>query len=148
MASWWIAFPSYYLAPNGHTEKYFQKYRENIMGSFGGHILPGTCYLIFGTWFPIQKMIGTFHAKRNTGITNLFRNFANFSKTEFLRERINSINLCNVVIYNIGIMLFWSIMKSCTIFETNAKYRASFVKFRTKYWSLIATRQFINEQTH
>ena len=43
------------------------------MGSFGGHILPGTCFLIFGTWFPIQKMIGTFHAKRNTGITVLLQ---------------------------------------------------------------------------
>ena len=34
------------------------------MGSFGGHTLPGTCFMILGLWMPIQLIWSTYHRSR------------------------------------------------------------------------------------
>jgi len=35
------------------------------MGSYGGHVLPGTCFMIMGFWTPIQTMLANYCKNRN-----------------------------------------------------------------------------------
>ena len=61
------------------------------MGSFGGHILPGTCFLIFATWLPFQLMLSTFHRHKH----------------EHAYKRTDSVIIMCLVSSGIFVELFW-----------------------------------------